>query len=206
MVYTDREKALLKEISDRMITDPIETEKAVLRPFRESDRADYIAYASQSEVQRLCGIYFESEREINENFDRILSMPVPITFAVEYKPNGRVAGNFSIGYYPFLIGDEQFEGKRGVSLSFLLGGEYQRRGIMSGVLEAAIDLYLGRMGLDFVNAGYFEFNEGSRRLQEKCGMKHWMRHTFEFQGQEINTCEMVLWREDYLCARSKQQG
>ena len=206
MEYTDREKALLKEISDRMITDPIETEKALLRPFRESDRADYLEYISQPELRRLAGENCNTEQEMNETFDWILSLPVVTHFAIELKETGRAAGNFSIGIYPFIKDNSDFDGKRGVSLSFVLNEKYQRKGIMTEILSEAIDYYLGRMWLDFVNAGYFEFNEGSRRLQEKCGMKHWMHHTFEFQGQEIKTCEMILWREDYLCARSKQQG
>lgn len=194
-----RVRAILAEVSGWLTETPIETDRILLRPFRALDRADFLEYVSQPELQRLAGMSYDSEAEKEQDFLGLLPSEdhPPTCFAVEWKPTGKVIGNLSIGIYPFVITDPVLSQLRGVSLSCVLHEGYQRRGIMTEVFPAFLDLCLGRHGLDFVNAGYFEFNEGSRRLQEKCGFRHWTDGRFSFRGEEITTKEMLLLREDW---------
>ena len=192
-------KEVLAEVSAEMIRSPIETERVLLRLFRETDFSDYYEYAAQKEQQRLSGnTRVETEEQAREVFDWILSPErSPLCFALEWKPTGKVIGNFSIGYYPFLAKDPTLAEKRGVSLSFILNESYWRQGIMTEMLTAAFPFFFEKAGLDYVNAGYFSFNEGSRRLQEKVGMRPYLEHEIEREGEKLCVREMILFREDY---------
>ena len=198
----DRVRAILAEVSGWLTETPVGTDLALLRPFREADRADFKEYVAQPELQRLAGMTFASDEELEAAFLRVLpkeGVP-PRVFAIAYRETGKVIGNLSLGLYPFVVTDPELWKLRGVSLSCVLHEDYQRKGIMTGLVRAFLERCFVRHDLDFVNAGYFDFNEGSRRLQEKCGFRYWRNYHFTFRGEEITTKEMLLRREDYLSA------
>ena len=194
-----RIKEILAEVSGWMTAEPIETERVLLRPFREGDFEDYREFMSQPELLRNTGMDgFADEAAAREAFGKLLSPEHPPTsFALEWKETGKVIGFFSIGIYPFVRDDASLEQKRGVSLSCALHADYRRRGVMTGVFRRAFAYLLGEHGLDFVNCGYFVFNDASRKLQEGLGMRYYMDHVFEHNGERIDTREMILFREDY---------
>ena len=197
-------KTVLKEVSDLTIQKPIETDRVFLRPFREGDLNDLFEFLSQKEQQRLSGnIPVESVEDAREILMWIMDTSHPVTcFAVALKQSGKVIGNFSIGRYPFLEMDETLRQKRGVSLSCVLNENWWRQGIMSAVFRAAFARFFLDADLEFVNAGYFDFNEASGGMQKKLGMRHWMDHVYEHDGRRIPTKEMIMWREDYLQSNS----
>ena len=192
-------KAHLTTLSENMIRSPIRTERILIRPFEKTDLMDFYAYRRQTEQQRLSGNDpIRTPEEARESLDWILRPDIPTTcFALEYLAERRVIGNLSICIYPFIAADKTLDGQKGVSLSFILNEDYWRQGIMTEVLRAAIDWFFTDGNLDFVNAGYFAFNEGSRRLQEKVGMRHYMDHVYEYRGEKIPTKEMILFRSEY---------
>lgn len=87
--------------------------------------------------------------------------------------------------------DETLRKKRGVSLSCVLNENWWRQGIMSAVFRAAFARFFLDADLEFVNAGYFDFNEASCGMQKKLGMRHWMDHVYERDGRRIPTKEMI---------------
>ena len=198
MELSERAKTLLAEVSGRMTASPIETERTLLRPFEAADFPDYFEYAVQKEQQRLSGnAEVNTEAEAREVFAFLSEREThpPLCFAFVYKPENRVVGNFSISVHRFLEQDESLRDRRGVSLSFVLNEKYQRRDLMTELLSRALDCFLGEYGLDYVNCGFFAFNEGSRRLQEKAGMHYHSEHVYP--NGNIPVVEMILFREEY---------
>ena len=193
----DRDRAVLAQLSDRICAGAAESARLRLRPFREADFPDYFAYAVQPEQQRLSGnAVVRTEAEAREVFESFFPTDhPPLQFAVALRETDRVIGNFSIGVYPFLETREDAAEKRGVSLSFVLNENFQRRGLMTELLERMLDFFLREQGLDFVNCGYFSFNTGSCRLMEKVGMRHWFSHVYP--REDIPTEEMIAWREEW---------
>ena len=195
-------KSLIAEASAKLNEKPIETKRLLLRRFCEADFADYFEYMSQKELCRLCGQYpAESEEDALAWFEA-QQLVQPNRFAIVHKADKKVIGFFSLGVYPFLENDEALDGLRGVSLSLGINENYQRKGLMSELYPAAIDYFFEECKLDFVNSGYFAFNEGSRRIQEKAGMKPYIEHTFEFDGKDILVKEMIIFREEWLEKRN----
>jgi ribosomal-protein-alanine N-acetyltransferase len=201
---SDFSRETLTRVSGWMTADPLETDRLVLRPFEEAAFPDIFEYAVQKEQQRLSGnpaVSTEADaREVFAFLSERRAHP-PTTFAVVLRGTGKVIGNFSISVHPFLEADEALRDRRGVSLSFVLNERFQRRGYMTELLTRALDYYLGEHDLDYVNCGYFEFNEGSRRLQHKVGMRYYTEHIFP--NGNIRVEEMILSREEYE-ARKQQ--
>lgn len=203
---TDEQVAsILTDASARMLARPIETERLILRPFSEDDLEDFSEYITQRELQRLSGNpRIETEEEAREAFDRLLehNREVVTRFAAVLKETGKVVGNFCINIYPFVKEDPSLEDKRGVSISLVLNEKYQRRGLMTELMKRVMRYFLIEEGFDFVNSGYFVFNEGSRKIQERAGMRPYIVHHFEYEGEVIETREMILFREE-LAAKEK---
>lgn len=195
----ERVKEILAEASAVMAADPLTTERLLLRPFEEADFEDFFEYASQKELQRLSGNPSVSTREeARESFDRFMEQnrKCVTKFAVVLKETGKVAGNFCIDLYPFIKADPALEDKKGVSVSLVLNERYQRQGLMTELMRRVMRYFLAEHGFDFVNSGYFYFNEGSRKIQERAGMHPYMDHVFELNGEAILVHEMILFRTE----------
>lgn len=191
--------SILREASARMLARPIETERLYLRPFSEEDFEDFCEYITQRELQRLSGNpRIETREQARESFDRLMERNRELTtfFAVVLRETGKVVGNFCINVYPFVKEDPDLAGRRGVSLSLVLNERFQRRGLMTELMRRVMRYFLIEEGFDFVNSGYFVFNEGSRKIQERAGMRPYIVHHFEYEGEVIETREMILFREE----------
>lgn len=201
----ERQNEILAALSELMQRDPPETERLRLRRFREEDFHDFAAYILQKEQQRLSGNSdIDTEEEARELFDRLLDPDrPPRAFAMVLKSETRVVGNFSIGASPFLERDPALREKRGVTFSVILNEDCWRRGLVTELLRAALDWVFEKTELDFVNTGYFPFNVGSRRVQEKAGMRFYAQSVFERDGRRIPTVEMLMTREDWRAMRGK---
>lgn len=201
----EKQKEILKEASLRMRQEPVETERLLLRPFREADFPDFAAYILQKEQQRMAGNEeIDTLEQARELFDWVLAPDrPPLSFAIVLKAENRVVGNFSLGSSPFLEEDRLLREQRGLSFSLVLNEDYWNRGLMTELLRAALDWTFTHTDLDYVNTGYFLFNAASRRVQEKAGMRPFGSSVFERDGKRIPTGEMLLTREDWHADRAE---
>ena len=193
-------RLLLAEISAKIQASQIETERLRLRCYRASDFPDYCELALQKEQQRLSGnaaINTEAEaRELFENWYLAGEDRPPTSFAVELKAERRVVGSFTIGAHPRVMEHPDTAGLRGVCLSCTLNENYWRQGIMKELFRAVIPWLFETAGLDFVNAGYFDFNVASKRLQESVGFRPWISYDFDLFGETVIVHEGILFRNE----------
>ena len=198
-VSQEKARAILAQASETLQRTGLETGRLRLRLFEEGDFPDFCAYILQKEQQRLSGNEeIETEAQARQLFDWLLHpQHPPLHFAIVLKEEGRVVGNFSLGYSPYLDAEPRLSGRRGLALSFVLNEDYWRRGLMTELLRAALDWVFRETDLDFVNTGYFVFNEGSRRVQEKAGMPPFGSFVFARDDKRIPTVECVLFREEW---------
>ena len=108
----------------------LETERLILRKFREEDFEDYYEYAADREMNRMMGQYDLSDREdARACFDWLKNKEERI-YVIVHKGDGKAIGNLNVTALPdFLIEMdlEELRGKRGVCLSFCLSRHYRRR-------------------------------------------------------------------------------
>lgn len=74
-----------------------------------------------------------------------------------------------------------------VELGWVIASGYRNRGFASEAADACIE-ELFRIGFDVVRAGYFEGNDASRRVMEKCGMTPTGKTERVFYRGETHLC------------------
>ena len=199
MDVIEQQHRILREISALIVSDPVETERLLLRPFVESDLSDLCEYLSQKEQQRLAGnLPVDTIDDAREVLDWMLDGSHPQSyFAIVLKDENKVIGNLTVGQYPFLEDDEILRALRGVTLSYVLNERYWRKGCMTELLRVLYPVLFEKGRLDYIQSGYFAFNTASAALQRKLGMRHWTDGVFECGGRRIETVEMILFRDDF---------
>ena len=175
----------------------LETERLILRKFREEDFEDYYAYAADREMNRMMGQYDLSDQEDARGCFDWLKDKEERSYAVVLKENGKVIGNLNVTALPDFLLEmdlEELRGKKGVCLSFCLSQHYRRRGLMEEAVRAVIDELFRVEGMDYVQCGHFDFNLPSERFQEKLGFQRLTTAASDWNGEEFHTVESVLWR------------
>lgn len=174
----------------------LETERLILRKFREEDFADYCAYAMDEEMNRMMGNdLLDTEEAARACFDWLKDRE-PRCYGLVLKETGRVIGNLSVTDLPeHLQALPALKDKRGCSMSFCISRQYQRQGLMTEALRAVTAHLFQEEGMDYVQCGYFIFNTVSKALQEKLGFTHLTTMTLDFKGEKIVTTENVLWKK-----------
>lgn len=148
----------------------IQTERLLLRAFEHSDLDDFFEYASVEGVGEMAGWKHHQNKEesqmILDNFvehDKI--------FAICLKESGKVIGSLGVEMYGLEDKLTEFDGYKGRELGFVLGKAYWGQGFMPEAVKSVMDYLFNELDLDFLLCGYYDFNEQSKRVQEKCGFK-----------------------------------
>lgn len=148
----------------------LETNRLILRAWRQSDLDDFYEYASVDGVGQNAGWLphknKEESQEILNHF--ILHKNV---FAIVYKENNKVIGSFGLEsservkeYYDSPL--------RGREFGFVLSKDYWNQGLMTEACKRVIDYCFNELNYDFLLCAYYASNIRSKRVQEKCGFKY----------------------------------
>ncbi|MBQ5976560.1 MAG: GNAT family N-acetyltransferase [Oscillospiraceae bacterium] len=174
----------------------LETKRLLLRPYEAGDWVDYVAYFNDPEMWRMMGYRpFEREEDFRGDFQWRLENP-GVT-ALVLKESGHVVGHICAGELnPPLLEREELREKQGVSLSFSLHRALRRQGLMREALEAMLDELFCSRRVDFVNSGYFSFNEASAGLHRSLGFRPLFSHAIERNGETIEVIETILERDN----------
>lgn len=148
----------------------LETERLILRPFRQEDLQDFYEYASVEGVGEMAGWrHHGSIEESQEILDMFINEDK--TFAIVLKENGKVIGSLGVEKYGMEEALTEFNDYLGREIGYVLSKEHWGKGIMPEAASAIIDYLFGSLDLDFLTCGYYDFNSQSKRVQEKCGFK-----------------------------------
>lgn len=151
----------------------LETKRLLLRSWCETDAVALYEYAKDPCVGPAAGwpphTSVENSREIIRG---VLS--VPETYAVVLKSEKKLVGSAGIlfpgkGSAPM----SEYEAE----LGYWLGVPFWGQGLMPEAVRALLRRCFGELGIKAVWCGYYDGNERSRRVQEKCGFLY--HHTEE---------------------------
>lgn len=174
----------------------LETERLILRKFREEDFGDFCAYAADGEMCRMMGRHMldTAEATARASFDWLKDKEER-GYALILKETGRVIGNLTVTTVPEdLAALGPLAGKQGMSLNFSISRTYQRQGLMTEALRAVTAHLFAGEGMDYVHCGHFDFNAASAKLQEKLGFVHLTTMELDLEGEKAVSVENVLWR------------
>ena len=176
----------------------LETERLILRKFTEDDFAGYCAFVMDPERNRMMGNRdLPDEAAARELFDWLMENERRF-YAIVYKESGKVIGELTVCALPPPVAElPALQGKTGAAFSFSIARDYRRQGLMFEAVRTTIQRLLYEEGMDFVNAGYFDFNEASGALQKKLGFTHLLTHSFSLEegGEQFTTIDNIIWRE-----------
>lgn len=151
----------------------LETQRLILRPWRDTDAESLYEYAKDDRIGPATGwpvhTSVENSRDVIRNV-----LAVPETYAVclrEDDPSTGTPANTAVGCISLMcgqgsnIGLPDDEGE----LGFWIGVPFWGRGLIPEAARALIRHAFLDCGLTTLWCGYFDGNEKSRRAQEKCG-------------------------------------
>ena len=156
----------------------IETERLILRPFKQSDLDDFYEYASVEGVGEMAGWKHHENKEKSQN---ILDLFIneDKTFAIVLKENNKVIGSLGVEEYGMEQALSEFFDYQGREIGYVLSKDYWGKGLMPEAVKAVIDYLFNVQKLDFLTCGYYEFNNQSKKVQEKCGFKPYRKLVME---------------------------
>lgn len=162
----------------------IETDRLILRGWRESDLEDFFEYASVDGVGQLCG--WMPHKDIEES-RRILAVFIDEkkTLAVELKENSKVIGSIGLESRDADLGiPERLMGRE---IGYVLNKDYWGRGLMPEAVKAVIDYCFDVLDFDWLTCGHFLWNDQSRRVVEKCDFRFIKEvvHQTRFDTEEL---------------------
>ena len=146
----------------------IETERLILRPWKESDLDDFYEYASVDGVGEKAGWPHHRSREESK---RILDSFIDgkKTLALELKESGKVIGSLGLEPRDEDTGLEpQLQGRE---IGYVLSKDYWGMGLMPEAVKAVIDYCFERLHFEYLTCGHFNHNDRSRRVVEKTGFR-----------------------------------
>ena len=156
----------------------IETERLVLRPFKWDDLDDFFRYASVEGVGEMAGWpHHENKDKSKEILTHFIEEDK--TFALYLKENGRVVGSLGVEFYGAEDKLTEFDGYKGREIGYVLAKDQWGKGLMAEAVKAVINYLFDEKDLDFLTCGYYDFNNQSRRVQEKCGFKPYRKLNME---------------------------
>lgn len=159
----------------------LKTERLTLRPFILDDLDDFFEYASVDGVGQMAGwLPHKNKDKSLEILKRFIEEKR--TFAIVY--NNKVIGSIGIEKYNEKVLPE-FSDKEGREIGYALAKDYWGKGLMPEGVKAVIEYCFNVLNLDFLTCGHFLSNNQSRRVQEKCGFRHYIRGKYETRYGEI---------------------
>lgn len=148
----------------------LETQRLILREFKEEDLTDFYEYASVDGVGEMAGWShhenIETTKEILNSFIKDNKV-----FAIVYKENNKVIGSLGVEKYGMEDKLDEFKNLYGREIGYVLSKDYWGKGIMKEAVKCVINYLFDECNLDFIICGYYLFNNQSKRVQEKCGFK-----------------------------------
>ena len=177
----------------------LETKRLILRPWREEDAEVLYKYAKSPEVGPVAGwpvhTSVENSREIIKD---VLSAPE--TYAVVLKETGEPVGSVGL-----MVGEQSNititpqEGEIG----YWIGRPYWGQGLIPEAVRELMRYGFEELGLMTLWCAYFDGNEKSHRVQEKCGFRYHHTEkdklwhlTNEVRTEHISCISREQWMEE----------
>lgn len=176
----------------------LETERLTLRHMTRDDLPDWLEYAMDPESCRMRGTACYADAGEAQNAFEWLLLHEKRFYALVLRGENKCVGHLIVYNFPPISGLPELQGLTGRALSFCVSGAYRRRGLAREAVEATVRYLFEVRGVDYVNSGYFDFNEPSRNLHEKLGFVPLTREQITLpNGAPATAVETILYNNKY---------
>ncbi|NCC83451.1 MAG: N-acetyltransferase [Clostridia bacterium] len=174
----------------------IQTERLLLRAFREDDLADFYAYASVPGVGEMAGWPHHTSLEISAGILRSFIEGREI-FAIIDQAGGRLIGSLGL-HCSWANDDERYATLKAKEIGYVLAKDFWGQGLMPEAVRAVVAYCFYSLGLDALTCSHFLTNPQSARVIEKCGFTFVKEGEFvsESLGQRFVDRRYILRKEE----------
>lgn len=175
----------------------LDTERLLLRKFKESDSKDLYEYAQSDLVGPNAGWLPHKSEEESKKIIKIF-IERDDTYAIVLKSENKVIG--SIGLHN-KVPDERFLDLKQIEIGYALSHKYWGQGIMPEAVNRVIEYGFKELNLDLIWCGHADFNRNSKRVIEKCGFNYkftknrFLRH---LDNKEISVLLYNISKDEYM--------
>jgi len=145
----------------------LETDRLILRPWKESDINDFYEYASEEGVGEMAGWRHHETIEISKCILKSFISEKNV-FAIVYKENNKVIGSLGT-HYSWANDEEQYKDLKIKEIGYVISKDYWGKALTPEAVKAVINYCFEEIGLDALTVGHFISNDQSRRVIEKSG-------------------------------------
>ncbi|MGN0271184.1 MAG: GNAT family N-acetyltransferase [Lachnospiraceae bacterium] len=146
----------------------METERLILRPWTEEDAEELYKYAKNPNVGPIAG--WQPHRDVEDSREIIRTvLSEPETYCVVLKETGKPVGSIGIlfqGHATAPMKEDEAE------IGYWIGEPYWGQGLIPEGVNRCLERCFQELGCSGVWCGYYDGNEKSRRVQEKCGFSY----------------------------------
>lgn len=147
----------------------IETERLIMRPWREDDAETLFRYAQDPAVGPAAG--WPPHKSVEESLEIIRTVfSQPEVYAMVLKSTGQPIGSCGIMFSDTLHSVEIDKGD--AEIGYWVGFPHWGFGYATEVVRALAGRCFSELGLSRLWIGHYDGNERSRRVAEKCGFRY----------------------------------
>ncbi|TCD53648.1 N-acetyltransferase [Alloscardovia theropitheci] len=180
----------------------LETDRLIMRRWEERDAEDLFKYASDPDVGPAAG--WPPHKDVSESLDVIHNVfNGKEVYAVCLKENGKAIGAIDLklnGHTDMTERDNECE------MGYWLGKPFWGQGIIPEAVEEMLRHAFEDCDMNKVWIGYYEGNNKSKRVQEKCGFVY-QRTTPDvdvpLMHEKRTEHVSVMTREDWIMRNNK---
>lgn len=171
----------------------IETQRLILRPWRESDADDLYEYAKDPRVGPAAGWNVHTSPEMSLEIIRTV-LSEDGTFAVTIKGSDKPVG--SIGAFKSRMTDKP----DALEIGYWIAVPFWGSGYIPEATKRMIDWCFAERGAETVWCGHYEGNDKSRRVVEKCGFKYVRDEVVDVPllGEKRREFMYIISKEDWM--------
>ena len=146
----------------------LETKRLILRNWELTDSKDLFEYAKSPLVGPNAG--FKPHKSESDSLEIIkMFIKGDNVYAIELKTENKVIG--SVGIHK-RSPDEKLSELNQREIGYVLNPKYWGNGFMPEVVKYLISYCFNEMKLDIIWCGHYDFNNNSKRVNEKCQFQY----------------------------------
>lgn len=151
------------------MNEMIETERLILRPWRDEDAAALYRYACDPEVGPAAG--WPPHESVEQSLEIIRTVfSAPETYAVVLRETGEPVG--CCGIVPSDGAHSDAVSGSSAEIGYWIGVPYWGRGLIPEAVEALAARCFDVLGMSALWIVHYDGNDKSRRVAEKCGFAY----------------------------------
>ena len=176
--------------------DILNSERLILRAWKESDSSDLYEYAKSDLVGPNAGWKpHKSEEESKEIIKMFIANNI---YAIVLKSENKVIGG--IGLHNRKPDEKNYDLEQR-EIGYVLNPLYWGNGYVPEAVNCLINYAFNELDLDLIWCGHFDFNNNSKRVIEKCGFNYKFTKDEKLKlldNKEVKTLYYNILKSDYI--------